>query len=197
MKKITFSKIVFFICIIDILTAYLMGLKGPLFVRLLFIWLPIHALATFVFGVLLIAFIVISITRKKLYKNQIISLAVALLSFIFISSRALDVGAISSLKFSGEKQVLADAKNLIELHKKQLEAKKDEAAPLEPYIEVPINELPAAIKKLSPLWVRVYEKEVIVKKFGFGDVFGFLITPEDKNPEGLYRISKGIYWIDG
>ncbi len=196
MKKITFSKIVISLCIIDLLTTYLMGLKGELFARLLFIWMPMHIIAIPVFGVALIAFIVISITRKKLYKNQIISLLIVLLLLIFTPPKALYAGAVSSLKIAGEKQILAEAKILMELHKKQLEKNKDKDAPLESYVEVPPNELPKAMKKLSPLWVRVYKKEVIVKKFGLGDVSGFLITADDKNAGGLYKISKGIYWVD-
>ncbi|MFA5272249.1 MAG: hypothetical protein WC412_07960 [Candidatus Omnitrophota bacterium] len=192
MKKIiNLPNMLILFCIADILISYLMGLN-KIFANLLLISMPIRLMTPLLFIILLIR-TVINILKKKPYKKEAIVLLLSFLLFGLILPKAFYLGAYTSLKIANENKVLFEAKNLIESHKAYFKKEKEKKS-FPPQKEIPEEELPIAIKKLSPVWVRVYENMVVIKKIGLGDVEGFLISPYRKLDD-VRKVSNGIYWI--
>ncbi len=137
--------------------------------------------------------LIIAILKRKSFQKSIIILLTAIILFVFIPF-SFYIGAITSLKIAGKQNVLNEAMSLIESHKEYFEKEKKKNNPWSPQKEIAKEELPPAIRKLGPVWVRVYEEDVVLKKIGLGDVTGFLIAP-GRNLSGIRKISDGIYWI--
>lgn len=100
-------------------------------------------------------------------------------------------GAVTSLLFAGPEQVVEEGRELLNTYQSSDDLDCDVAIP--PCGQT--TDYPPAIRRLNPVYVRVTRDYVLIKKFGFGDIAGFLIYPSGVTPGGM-RLIDGLYWID-
>ncbi len=177
------------IVLAKILISFLLGFH-PFFAS----FIPIGILLWLV-GFLLAGICLIFSLRKAIRRQTFMRFTGVWLSLAFLNLMpgifASATGSMIALYLAGPEQVVAEGRELIR------NAQLAEAGNCE--IAYPgcgqIMEHPPAITRVHPVYVRVTDEYVLIKKFGIGDVAGFKIYPEGINPPGI-RLRDGLYWID-
>ncbi len=96
-----------------------------------------------------------------------------------------------TLVIAGPDKVIQEGRELIQIY----QSAQDEDPEAINSSCVQLKKVPPSIGRVYPAWVRVCQDRVIIKKFGIGDIAGFLIYPEDVEPGGI-KLFDGIYWTD-
>lgn len=170
-------------------TAFLLGIH-PVFMSL-FLLGALLKLSGFVFIIICLITTVIRVFRRQSFATYSLSWAlIAALNFIpgIIPSAA---GAMITLIFAGPQQVVEEGRNLITNYETPKNINCDYTFP----VCGQTTEYPPAIQRLNPVYITVTSEYVLIKKFGLGDVAGFMIFPSGTNPDGI-KLIDGLYWID-
>lgn len=151
----------------------------------------LFGLLGFVFaGICLVTTITRVLRRHSFVSYALIWIIITALNFIpgIIPSAA---GAVVSLVFAGPQQVVEEGRYLLADYEASKDVNCDYAFP--PCGQT--TDYPPAIRRLNPVYIRVTSEYVLIKKFGIGDVAGFIVYPSGTNPEGI-KLIDGLYWTD-
>jgi hypothetical protein len=169
--------------------SFLIGLS-PSFIDLFLLGVLFWSLGIILSGVCLLIAIRRVFNRKPIIRYGLIwgfFTALNMVPGIFASA----TGAVTTLLVVGPQEVVSQSRILMESYEQD---QNSDCSREYPPLAI-LNSYPQALQRLNPAWVRVNCDYVVVKKFGIGDVAGFVVVREGVTPVGI-RLFEGIYWID-
>lgn len=187
-KNWLLNLLAFFICG-NLILSFLLGFH-PYFSSFFLVELVFWLLG---FILSIVCFIV---SLRKLFKREPIlhfTIAWLLLTFLNFIPGAYSsaAGAMTAIYLAGSEQVVEEGRLLLQNYQRLENVNCDYAFP--PCGQT--TEYTPAIERVYPIYIRVTDDYVLIKKFGFGDFAGFLIYPDGVDPPGI-KLRDGLYWID-
>ncbi len=162
--------------------------SGRLAILGMLAWLTIWALCFLCLAVTIFCLV----KRRPALKFSIAWILLAILNYAALSPAIvlIKAGAIYRVHQIGSDEVVKEGQELIQKYKDSSNETN----------EYEIVNYPPAIKRLHPIYVEVYGRQLEIKKEGMGDWAGFIITLDKNTTDGRalagQKICDYFYWYD-